>query len=57
MSDRAPSYGQGANGNGAVDRWLAQGSGIGYPETRAYVDRVERLKGIYRDVWGRQLAL
>jgi lipoprotein-releasing system permease protein len=23
VSDRAPSYGQGANGNGAVDRWLA----------------------------------
>ena len=44
-------------GQDNVDRWLAQGSGIGYPETRAYVDRVERLKGIYRDVWGRQLAL
>jgi soluble lytic murein transglycosylase len=44
-------------GQDNVDRWLARGSGIGYPETRAYVDRVERLKGIYRDVWGRQLAL
>jgi len=44
-------------GQDNVDRWLASGSGIGYAETRAYVDRVEKLKGIYRDVWGHQLAL
>jgi len=40
-----------------VDRWLARGSGIRYAETRAYVARVEKLKGIYSDVWGHQLAL
>jgi soluble lytic murein transglycosylase len=44
-------------GQNNVDRWLARGSGIRYAETRAYVDRVEKLKGIYHDVWGRQLAV
>jgi soluble lytic murein transglycosylase len=44
-------------GQDNVDRWLSRGSGIGYAETRAYVDRVEKLKRIYRDVWGSQLAL
>jgi soluble lytic murein transglycosylase len=44
-------------GQNNVDRWVASGSGIGYAETRAYVDRVEKLKGIYHDVWGHQLAL
>ncbi|MFL6015802.1 MAG: transglycosylase SLT domain-containing protein, partial [Gaiellaceae bacterium] len=44
-------------GQDNVDRWLARGSGIGYAETRAYVARVEKLKGIYSDVWGHQLAL
>ena len=44
-------------GQDNVDRWLASGSGIRYAETRAYVDRVEKLKGIYRNVWGHQLAL
>ena len=44
-------------GQDNVDRWLARGSGIRYAETRAYVDRVEKLKGIYKDVWGHQLAL
>src|SRR5438270_14067465 len=39
-----------------VDRWLARGSGIRYAETRAYVARVEKLKGIYGDVWRHQLA-
>jgi len=44
-------------GQDNVDRWLARGSGIRYAETRAYVARVEKLKGIYGDVWGHQLAL
>jgi len=44
-------------GQDNVDRWRAQGSGIGYAETRAYVARVEKLKGIYGDVWRHQLAL
>ena len=35
-------------GQHTVDRWRANGGGIRFAETRAYVDRVERLKGIYR---------
>ena len=30
-----------------VDEWRAEGKGIQFPETRAYVDRVERLKHVY----------
>jgi peptidoglycan lytic transglycosylase len=40
-----------------VDRWLAAGEAIQFPETRAYVDRVERLKGIYRRAYGSELGL
>jgi soluble lytic murein transglycosylase len=43
-------------GQNNVDGWLARGSGIRFAETRAYVDRVEDLKDIYRDVWGRELT-
>jgi soluble lytic murein transglycosylase len=39
-----------------VDRWLASGSGIRFSETRAYVDRVEHLKRVYRDVWRSELG-
>jgi peptidoglycan lytic transglycosylase len=35
-----------------VDEWRAEGKGIQFPETRAYVDRVEHLKGVYRDAYG-----
>ena len=42
-------------GQDNVDRWMADGSGIGYAETRAYVDRVEKLKRIYGNLWRRQL--
>ena len=38
-----------------VDEWLASGSGIRFPETRAYVDHVEKLKRIYGQVWRAQL--
>jgi soluble lytic murein transglycosylase len=31
-----------------VDLWRAEGKGIQFSETRAYVDRVEHLKGVYR---------
>ena len=34
----------------------AAGSGIRFTETRAYVAKVEKLKGIYRDVWGPELS-
>jgi len=40
-----------------VDRWQADGVGVQFPETRAYVDHVERLKGIYRRTYGRELGL
>jgi peptidoglycan lytic transglycosylase len=42
-------------GQGNVDRWRAAGLGIQYPETRAYVARVERLRRVYHDVWHAQL--
>ena len=35
-----------------VDRWRADGGGIRFGETRAYVSRVEELKGIYRRAYG-----
>jgi soluble lytic murein transglycosylase len=40
-----------------VDRWLAAHEGVQFAETRAYVDRVERLKGIYRRAYGAELGL
>jgi soluble lytic murein transglycosylase len=40
-----------------VDRWLANGEPIQFPETRAYVSRVERLKGIYRRAYAGQLGI
>jgi len=44
-------------GQGNVDRWLANGQQIEYAETRAYVDRVERLKALYRKAWHSELGL
>jgi soluble lytic murein transglycosylase len=43
-------------GEDNVDRWQAQHVGIQFAETRAYVDRVERLKGIYRRAYGSTLG-
>ena len=40
-----------------VDSWRAEGKDIQFPETRAYVDKVERLKGIYRRTYARELGL
>jgi soluble lytic murein transglycosylase len=40
-----------------VDRWQADGVGVQFPETRAYVAHVERLKGIYRRTYGHELGL
>ena len=34
-----------------VDTWRAEGKGIQFSETRAYVDRVEELKEIYRGAY------
>jgi peptidoglycan lytic transglycosylase len=40
-----------------VDRWRAQGEGVQFPATRAYIDKVERLKGIYRRAYKSELGL
>jgi soluble lytic murein transglycosylase len=40
-----------------VDRWRAAGEDIQFSETRAYVDRVERLKDIYRRAYASELGL
>jgi soluble lytic murein transglycosylase len=42
-------------GQGNVDRWRAHHQGIEFPETRAYIRRVEKLESIYRRVWHSQL--
>jgi soluble lytic murein transglycosylase len=43
-------------GQGNVDEWRAKHEPIQFAETRAYVSRVEHLKGIYRHAWGKQLG-
>lgn len=43
-------------GQDNVDRWRREGRGIQFSETRAYVDRVEKLKQIYRDAYGSELG-
>jgi soluble lytic murein transglycosylase len=43
-------------GQDNVDRWRDSGQGIQFPETRAYVKRVEELKKIYRDAYGAELG-
>jgi peptidoglycan lytic transglycosylase len=43
-------------GQDNVDRWRADGGGIRFGETRAYVKRVEELKGIYRRAYGDELG-
>jgi len=43
-------------GKGNVDRWLAQHEGIQFADTRAYVDKVESLKTLYRRVYAGQLG-
>jgi soluble lytic murein transglycosylase len=42
-------------GQDNVDRWRRAGRGIVFPETRAYVKRVEELKKIYREAYGPEL--
>ena len=39
-----------------VDDWRAAGEGIQFSETRAYVDKVERLKKIYRRAYAHELG-
>jgi soluble lytic murein transglycosylase len=40
-----------------VDTWVARGEDVQFPETRAYVAHVEKLKGIYRRTYGSELGL
>ena len=42
-------------GQGNVDQWLADGSGIALPETRAYVDEVERVRRVYAKAYPDEL--
>jgi soluble lytic murein transglycosylase len=43
-------------GQDNVDRWRRAGRGIQFAETRAYVDRIEELKKIYRRAYGEELG-
>jgi soluble lytic murein transglycosylase len=43
-------------GQDNVDQWRQAGEGIQFAETRAYVDRVEKLKRIYRRAYGAELG-
>jgi len=44
-------------GQANVDEWRSKGESIQFSETRAYVDRVERLKDIYRRAYASELGL
>ena len=39
-----------------VDRWRAAGQGVQFAETRAYIDKVEHLKTIYRRAYAHELG-
>ena len=43
-------------GQGNVDEWQRNGQAIQFSETKAYVSRVEKLQGIYRDAWAKELG-
>jgi soluble lytic murein transglycosylase len=43
-------------GEANVDRWQAAHEGIQFADTRAYVDKIERLKVIYRRTYPTQLG-
>jgi soluble lytic murein transglycosylase len=44
-------------GPGSVDHWRSKGLGIPFPATRAYVEKVERLRAVYRDAYPSELGL
>ena len=44
-------------GQGNVDGWLRAGEGIGFPETRAYVDEVSRVRDVYAEAYPSELGL
>lgn len=43
-------------GPGNVDAWRRDGEGIVFPETRAYVDKVTRLRELYSHAYAKELA-
>jgi soluble lytic murein transglycosylase len=43
-------------GQGNVDRWRAADTGIRFPETRVYVERVLRFKDVYARAYGDELG-
>lgn len=44
-------------GQGNVDEWRSRGVGIQFPETRSYVDKVERVKKVYASAYAKELGL
>ena len=42
-------------GQGNVDHWRAEGLGIVFPETRHYVDEVQRVRRVYADAYSKEL--
>jgi soluble lytic murein transglycosylase len=44
-------------GQANVDEWREAGKDIQFSETRHYVDRVEKLKDIYRRAYAKELGL
>ncbi|MBV8064950.1 MAG: lytic transglycosylase domain-containing protein [Actinobacteria bacterium] len=43
-------------GEANVDSWVAKNEGIQFSDTRAYVAKIERLKGIYRKAYASELG-
>jgi soluble lytic murein transglycosylase len=43
-------------GQANVNEWIDEHKGIAFAETREYVQRVERLKGIYRRAYAKELG-
>jgi soluble lytic murein transglycosylase len=43
-------------GQGNVDRWIAAHEAIQFSQTRAYVDKVESLKKLYRRIYASELG-
>jgi soluble lytic murein transglycosylase len=44
-------------GQGNVDDWRSRGSSIAFPETRAYVDKVLRVRNVYADAYDGELGV
>jgi soluble lytic murein transglycosylase len=43
-------------GPGNVDRWRRANVGVQFPETRAYVEKVLRVRSVYRDAYADELG-